>query len=131
MNPQLSPQTQEYAALGGETLPQALPETAPSPAVAPAAAPAAAPVQYPVTLPASQAPVAQAAPSAASTPSVSGPAIAGDVDVIEKEWVDKAEALVKMTAGDPHAEEEAVEALQIDYLQKRYGRTVQESDSKQ
>ncbi len=127
MNPQLSPQTQEHAALGGETLPQALPGTAPSPA----AAPAAAPVQYPVTLPASQAPLAQAAPSAASSPSVSGPAIAGDVDVIEKEWVDKAEALVKMTAGDPHAEEEAVEALQIDYLQKRYGRTVQESDLKQ
>jgi len=52
------------------------------------------------------------------------PTMAGDVDVIEPEWVDKAEEVVKTTQGDPYGEEEAVEHLQEDYLQKRYGYNV-------
>lgn len=56
-----------------------------------------------------------------------GPAIADDADVIEKEWVDKVSEVVKKTKGDPHAEEEAVEDLQIDYLKKRYGLDVKKS----
>jgi len=32
---------------------------------------------------------------------------------IEPEWVDQAESVIAKTAGDPHAEEEAVEALQL------------------
>lgn len=55
------------------------------------------------------------------------PLIAADIDVIEKEWVDKTEAIIAKTAGDPHAEEEAVEDLQIDYMKKRYGKDVQKS----
>src|SRR5258708_7165277 len=50
-----------------------------------------------------------------------GPALAGDVDVIEPEWVDKAEDVVKRTQGDPYREEEDIEDLQQDYLLKRYG----------
>ena len=52
------------------------------------------------------------------------PMIAGDVDVIEPEWVDKAEAVIREHHGDPYAEEEAIEKLQEEYLQKRYGITV-------
>jgi hypothetical protein len=67
-------------------------------------------------------------PAAASATSVvQGPAVAEDVDVIEKEWVDKANAVVKANADDPHAEEEAVEELQVDYLKKRYDHTVDKS----
>jgi hypothetical protein len=65
-----------------------------------------------------------ATPSPPVVPTVTGPAVAGDVDVIEKEWVDKAETIVKENAEDPHAEEEAVEELQADYLQKRYNKDV-------
>ena len=54
----------------------------------------------------------------AATPA---PQIAGDVDVLEPEWVDKADQVVRAHAGDPYAEEEAIEELQQDYLQKRYG----------
>lgn len=57
-----------------------------------------------------------------------GPVTAADVDVIEKEWVDKAEEVIAKNAGDPHAEEEAIEDLQIDYLKKRYGKDVAKSD---
>src|SRR5947207_1508072 len=52
------------------------------------------------------------------------PSTAGDVDVIEPEWVDKAEDAVRAHQGDPYGEEEAVEDLQRDYLQKRYGLNV-------
>jgi hypothetical protein len=52
------------------------------------------------------------------------PAAAGDVDVIEPEWVDRAENVVRAHQGDPYGEEEAIEELQEEYLQKRYGFTV-------
>lgn len=108
-------------------------EAAPQP-VAPEVAPAgsaAAPVAVPAPLPVAPAATPQSqtpdqAP-AAPAPAASGPQIAEDVDVIEKEWVDKAEQIVKSTVGDPHAEEEAVEDLQIDYMKKRYGKDIKKS----
>jgi hypothetical protein len=57
------------------------------------------------------------------------PTAAGDVDVIEPEWVDKAEEVIEMHQGDPYGEEEAVEDLQKDYLLKRYGHQVGDPDS--
>lgn len=50
------------------------------------------------------------------------PATAGDDDVIEKEWVDKAKRVIAETREDPHKRERAVNKLQIDYLKKRYGK---------
>jgi hypothetical protein len=52
------------------------------------------------------------------------------VDVIEPEWVSKAEEAVRTHQGDPYGEEEAVEDLQEDYLQKRYGFSVQDPNTK-
>lgn len=57
------------------------------------------------------------------------PIQAGDVDVIEPEWVDKAEAVMRQHQGDPYGEEEAIEELQEDYLQKRYGINVADPDA--
>ena len=50
------------------------------------------------------------------------PAQAKDVDLIEREWVDKAKKIVTETKDDPYKREQAVNKLQIDYLKKRYGR---------
>lgn len=50
------------------------------------------------------------------------PMIAADDDLIEKEWVDKAKAIVIETKDNPHQREDAVSQLQIDYLKKRYGK---------
>ncbi|MFI5240667.1 MAG: hypothetical protein ACHQUB_03085 [Candidatus Saccharimonadia bacterium] len=58
------------------------------------------------------------------TPHVTGPSIADDVDVIEKEWVDQAKQIITATSQDPYVEEEAIEDLQVDYLNKRYGKKV-------
>jgi hypothetical protein len=79
--------------------------------------------------------VAQAAALVAAAPTVSAlplptaPAVAANEDVIEPEWVDQAESLIAQTAGNPYAEEEAIEALQIDYLRKRYGHEVHKTGS--
>jgi len=67
-------------------------------------------------------------PLPVADPQTTGPATASnDVDVIEKEWVDKAEAIVKQNEDDPYAEEDAVEELQTDYKKKRYNHTIDKS----
>jgi hypothetical protein len=53
-----------------------------------------------------------------------GPAVADDVDVIEKEWVDKAKSIVDEHKHDPYNQEKETSKLQADYLKKRYGKDV-------
>lgn len=50
------------------------------------------------------------------------PMIAADDDLIEKEWVDKAKAIIAQTKEDPYLREKEVGKLQADYLRKRYGK---------
>jgi hypothetical protein len=56
------------------------------------------------------------------------PLIADDVDVIEKEWVDKAKKIVNATKEDPYNQEKEVSRLQADYLMKRYNKQVKLSE---
>ena len=56
------------------------------------------------------------------------PMVAADEDLIEKEWVDKAKDIITKTKDDPHARTAQVNALQRDYLQKRYGKVVGASE---
>lgn len=58
------------------------------------------------------------------------PLTAADVDVIEPEWVKKAEAAVAKHRDDPRAEEQAVEEVQIEYLKKRYNIDVKPGEDK-
>lgn len=64
----------------------------------------------------------------APPPPPSGPAIADDVDVIEKEWVQKAKTIVNEHKHDPYTQEKETSKLQADYLKKRYGKEVKTSD---
>jgi len=69
--------------------------------------------------------IPQAAPAPSPGPaSITAPIVAGDEDLIEKEWVDKAKEIIQRTADDPHARNEQVNELQRSYLQKRYGKVV-------
>lgn len=52
------------------------------------------------------------------------PLIAGDDDLIERAWVDKAKQIIAATKDDPHQREEQIARLQADYLRKRYGREI-------
>ena len=128
---QPAPMSPEQAALAGaEQLPPAPGEMV-APAPVPADANAAQAAAPPPALTASDVAAAIAKMPGADGPppvAVANPAAAADQDVIETEWVDQAEATIAKTAGDPHAEEEAVEALQVDYLAKRYGHAVKKPD---
>lgn len=55
------------------------------------------------------------------------PIVANDDDLIEKEWVDKAKKIIVQTKDDPYRREQEVGKLQADYLQKRYGRVLGDS----
>jgi hypothetical protein len=57
-------------------------------------------------------------------PATGAPAIADDVDLIEREWVDKAKQIVEMTRSEPYEQKQEVSRLKADYLQKRYNKTV-------
>jgi hypothetical protein len=72
-----------------------------------------------------QQPVAQ--PVQAQVATTTGPTIASDVDVIEKEWVNKAKIIVNQTRQDPYMQEKQVSELQADYLKKRYGKDVKQA----
>lgn len=113
---------------------QALRPAAPEQA---ASVPALAPVQdagqpAPQPLTAADVAAAIAAMPAPGTPAAVAPTptVAADQDVVEPEWVDAAEKTIEQTAGNPYAEEEAIEALQIDYLKKRYGYEVKKPEEK-
>ncbi|HEY8886367.1 MAG TPA: hypothetical protein VIM31_02590 [Candidatus Microsaccharimonas sp.] len=56
------------------------------------------------------------------------PAVAGDEDVIEKEWVDKAKKIILETKDDPYGRTERVNELQKDYLRKRYSKELGASE---
>lgn len=66
------------------------------------------------------APTTTTAPIAEDT----NPVSAADEDLIEKEWVEKAKKVVENTKHDPYLQGKEVSKLQADYLQKRYGKTV-------
>lgn len=57
-------------------------------------------------------------------PAIDAPAIAEDVDLIEKEWVDKAKDIVERTKADPRSQSREISKLRADYLKKRYNRDV-------
>lgn len=67
--------------------------------------------------------VAVPAPSAPpQTMASDAPAIAGDDDLIEKEWVDKLKRIISLTRDDPYERARVIAQLQADYLKKRYNR---------
>jgi hypothetical protein len=92
-------------------------------AEASAAASDAAAVSAPVIPPVVVDPVATATTSISDSP-----VTAGDDDVIEKEWVDKAKKIITETRDDPHTRTTRVNNLQKDYLQKRYGKVIGASE---
>lgn len=131
--PNTGPQPKEASAeslplpfSGAEAAPNVAPEQ-PKEAAPAGSRPAATSVNSP-------APAAPAATQPVQSGSASGngitddPLIADDVDVIEKEWVDKAKKIVNATKEDPHQQEKEVSKLQADYLMKRYNKQLKLSE---
>jgi hypothetical protein len=75
--------------------------------------------------------VAQALPTAPqakpqSPPThATNPVLAEDVDLIEKEWVEKAKAIVNHTKDDPNRQSKEINKMKADYIKKRYNKDIQ------
>lgn len=104
----------ERAASGAETLP---PQTGVAPAIQ------AMPLPVP-TAPTPMTPINMANSTADSTT----PAVADDIDLIEKEWVNKAKAIISHTQNDPHQQNKELSIFKADYMQKRYNKVLKLSE---
>ena len=73
-----------------------------------------------------QATPAQARPAAQSRPSSATSSLraSDDSDLIEKEWVNKAKQIVERTRDDPHKQTEELTLVKVDYMKKRYNKTI-------
>lgn len=50
--------------------------------------------------------------------------LAQDKDLIEKEWINKAKAIVEKTRDDPYKQTEDLTLLKADYMKKQFNKTV-------
>ncbi len=75
---------------------------------------------------------------AAPSPAVPAPALptqaqlddlaADDNDLIEKEWVTKAKAIVDSTRTNPHEQNKQINKVKADYIKKRYNKDIKVSE---
>lgn len=49
---------------------------------------------------------------------------ASDIDLIEKEWVNKAKEIVSRTIGDPYVQNKEINKIKADYIKKRYNKDI-------
>lgn len=59
--------------------------------------------------------------------SSNAPSIADDIDLIEKEWVEKAKEIVEKTRDNPYLQNKAISEIKADYIKKRYNKDVSKS----
>jgi hypothetical protein len=53
------------------------------------------------------------------------PQLAGaDIDVIEKEWVEKAKSIVSKTKDDPREQSMELTGMKREYIEKRFGKSL-------
>lgn len=88
-------------------------------------APASAMPQIPVAplAPATQAP-ASAMPQVPSAQPAAQNLAAGDIDLIEKEWVERAKAIVEQTKNDPFVQNKELSKIKAEYIKKRYNKDI-------
>ena len=70
-----------------------------------------------------------ASPAGSSSVSSGSPQIADDVDLIEKEWVERAKRIVEQTRNDPHRQSDELHATAADYQKKRFNRDIDLGDA--
>lgn len=56
------------------------------------------------------------------------PTIADDIDLIEKEWVEKAKEIVGKTRSNPFLQNKAISEMKADYIKKRYNKDLTKDD---
>jgi hypothetical protein len=61
---------------------------------------------------------------AAINPALANNPVASDVEVSEKEWIEKAKEIVDNTKTDPRAQSTRITGLKHDYIKERYGKEI-------
>ena len=100
----------------------ASPEVAPVPAQPAPAQPVAQNLTPQVQSASTAQPVSD--PVGATTNHPTSPTVADDLDLIEKEWVTKAKAIVAKTRNDPYMQNKEMNKFKADYLSKRYNKEI-------
>ena len=85
---------------------------------------AMSPMPAQVVQPVSLAPMQQFAAPVYQASSMATPAVAEDIDLIEKAWVEKAKAIVNSTHGDPYAQNKELNKVKAEYIKKRYDKDI-------
>ena len=67
-------------------------------------------------------------PGTSNVPATNAPAIANDVDLIEKEWVIKAKQIVDSNKEDPYMQNKEINRFKADYIKKRYNKSIKVAD---
>ena len=83
----------------------------------------APPIAPPLNLPTQNLPAAPNDGVPATTTSVV-PDTTDDQDLIEKEWVNKAKAIVERNRDNPYKQSEELTLVKAEYLKKRYDKTI-------
>ena len=78
--------------------------------------------------PAMPVPAGPALATTAGAP-ITTPVVADDSDLIEKEWVEKAKAIVAGTRDDPYTQSREVSRFKADYIKKRYNKDIKLPES--
>jgi hypothetical protein len=81
-----------------------------------------------VSLPAQDPSASQSATTIGSVVLTDLPAVADDIDLIEKEWVEKAKHIVQATLGDPYVQNKEINKIKADYIKKRYNKDIRTND---
>ncbi len=82
--------------------------------------------QIPTTPAGTTPPVILTKPVGASTAS---DLTAQDTDLIEKQWVDRAKAIVAQTQDDPYKQKKEMSRVKAEYVQKRFNKTIKTDDA--
>lgn len=84
----------------------------------------------PDDIPAVDQPVIAAPPQDITAPVPVDPkAIAEDAERIEREWVDKAKAIINHTKDDPYLQKDQMSRIKAEYIQKRFNKTIKTDEA--
>lgn len=68
--------------------------------------------------------------TASSAIQIDVPEVAGDIDLIEKAWVQKAKDIVMRTQGDPYSQNKQINRMKVEYIKKRYDKDIRSSEER-
>jgi hypothetical protein len=85
--------------------------------------------QFPQQVPAQPPPQQQTQDPVQGSSSQSAGLTAADVDLIEKQWVEKAKTIVSATHDDPYKQKNEMSKFKADYIKRRFNKTIPADDT--